>query len=245
MTQPPLDLIFVVQGAEYKAVYRGICRLSCPKPKILAIPIGSASVITYLRRWQQSEGFFRNPPARVLLMGLSGSLSPQYQVGDRVIYQSCSSFSAENDVAKLWLDCDPDLTELLANSLENKLSRVKGLTSDRIICSAKEKQELGQEYLVDVVDMESYKFLKNMREIGIKTAIIRVISDNCDHDLPDLNKAISSDGLLRPFPLTVTMLQKPLAAFGLIQGSLKALKVLENLSFNLYSNLSKSSHKLI
>jgi hypothetical protein len=228
-----IDAILVPQGAEYQAVCQGLKKLSSPIPQVLPIPIGSSSVITYLRNWQQSQTFLHQPPATVLLIGLCGSLSPQYQVGDCVIYEGCSYFSDQFNSRESWQNCDLHLTDLLQKHLGDKVSKVKGLTSDRLIWSAAEKLQLGKQYLMDVVDMEGYGVLKKLNKNGIKVAIIRVISDNCDCDLPNLTEAISSDGSLRPFTLTGKMLQQPVAAIRLIRGSLTALNRLKKLTTNL------------
>lgn len=229
----PTDAILVPQGAEYQAVCRGLKKLSSPIPQVLPIPIGSASAISYLQNWQRSPTFLKQPPATVILMGLCGSLSPQYQVGDCVIYRSCSYFSDQFKFKESWQNCDPYLTYLLEKHLGNQVSSVKALTSDRLIWSAAEKIQLGKQYLMDVVDMEGYGVLKELNKSGIKVAIIRVISDNYDCDLPNLTEAITADGSLRLFTLTRKMLQQPVAATKLIRGSLTALNILKKLTTNL------------
>jgi hypothetical protein len=112
--------------------------------------------------------------------------------------------------------------------LKEKAYLVKGLTSDRLIHSASEKQHLGQLYNAEVVDMEGIATLAFFQKAGIAVAIVRVISDDIHHDLPNLASAISPDGALLPLPLALGMMRQPVAAIRLIQGSLHGLKVLQN-----------------
>ncbi|NJM88426.1 MAG: hypothetical protein HC847_15915 [Hydrococcus sp. RU_2_2] len=85
----------------------------------------------------------------------------------------------------------------------------------------------------DVVDMESYVALEVLQ--GISVTIVRVVSDDFEQDLPDIASAIASDGSLKTFPLMVKMAQNPLAALKLIRSSLQGLKVLEQVTSELFS----------
>jgi hypothetical protein len=81
--------------------------------------------------------------------------------------------------------------------------------------------------------MEGFTVLEILQPFGVKVAMIRVISDDCTQDLPDLREAIKPNGSLNTWQLTIKMLQSPVAAFGLIKGSLTGLKQLEILSRDL------------
>ena len=215
-----IDLIFVPQGAEYKAVCRGLAR-SMTKPEVVVIPIGVEPVSRYL----QGQNFTGK---RGILMGLGGSLSPQHQVGDVVVYESCLYIANNSQIVTK--NCDPQLTNFLQQKLAAKL--VKGLTSDRLIYNATEKQALEQRYDVSVVDMEGYAILNRFAS----AAIVRVISDNCHDNLPDLNWAINDRGKLEEIKMAIAFLRQPLAASRLIRGSLKSLKVLEEVTMKLFSS---------
>lgn len=230
-----IDRVLVPQGAEYRAICQGLRSIDSQKPLALPIPIGVNALTPYLEKWQQTKDFLNKPPARILLMGLCGSLSPRYSVGDIVIYQACG-YGRER---LSWRECDAYLTELLCDRWQGKASLVKGLTSDRVIWSAQEKSYLGQTCQVDVVDMEGYAALEILGRAGISVAIIRVISDSCQQDLPNIMPAIGSDGSLQPFPLAMRMLQNPIAAIRLIRGSLRGLKVLQQVASDLFSEESK------
>lgn len=215
-----IQAILVPQGAEYQAVCRGLKHINSPKPLVIPIPIGCKSLTQHLKQLH-----FPNSPQTILLMGLCGSLSPQYAVGDVVVYQECvNEFNSTQA-------CDDELTMLLHNKLKEEAYLVRGLTSDRIIHSTSEKQHLGQLYNTDVVDMEGLAVLEVFQKVGI----VRVISDDIHHNLPDLTSAISSKGALLPLPLAIGMIRQPMAATRLIRGSLRGLRMLQKVTTQLFA----------
>ncbi|MEH2282530.1 MAG: phosphorylase [Nostoc sp.] len=223
----PINTILVPQGAEYKAVCRAFRGVTGSMPTVIGIPVGMKPLLKYLQ-----QGQFLAPKSRVLIMGLCGSLSDRYTVGDIVLYQDCVSQGKQQE-------CDRTLTTQLHSSISQKLSLVKSLTSDRVIWSTTEKRRLGETLAADVVDMEGFTALEFFNATGVSVAILRVVSDDCQHNIPDLTLAINSDGSLNPFPLAMAMLRQPLAATRLIRGSLTALKVLEQVTNLLFSGYSQ------
>lgn len=214
--------LLVPQGAEHKAVCRGL-KLRKNPPKVIALPIGIEPVTQFLTQWQPS---LNDLESGVLVMGLCGSLTGTLKVGDRVLYQSC-----QNASDTVW-ECDPTLTAQIQQGLP-KTTLVRGFTSDRIIASAHEKQQLGQLYSAEVVDMEGTAILTILAQAGVPVAMARVVSDDINHDLPDLSAAISPDGTLRSLPLALGMMRQPIAALRLIRGSLNGLRTLEAIAARL------------
>ena len=213
-----IDTILVPQGAEYQAVCRGVAQADIRAIKIVPIPIGVDHLDEYLR----ASFFWQHQPKRVLILGLCGSLSPKYSVGDAVLYRGC--YSLERD----FLETDTQLTDVLYRQLQRQVSLVTGLTSDRIICKAKEKFHLAQTYPTQVVDMEGYGYLQLLQNRGVAVAILRVVSDDCVGDLPNLEGAINN-GKLNSGQLAIAMLRQPLAAIRLITGSLTGLNHLSSI----------------
>ncbi|BAZ11307.1 hypothetical protein NIES4071_31330 [Calothrix sp. NIES-4071] len=213
--------VFVPQGAEYKAVCDGLSRNHKSVLCVVSIPVGSA-LIKYLQEWYKSVDLLKNSQSYALVMGLCGSLKPDYNVGDIVLYETCIY---EGKV----LHCDHDFTIKLESHINQKVSRVKALMSDTIVFSKNEKifNGLGG---ASVVDMEGYNALEFLNSVGFKVAMLRVVSDGCEHDLPNLNSAISPEGAIKPLPLALGMLRQPIAASRLIYGSLRSLKVLEDVA---------------
>ena len=83
--------------------------------------------------------------------------------------------------------------------------------------------------------MEGFAALEVLKSAGVAVAMVRVISDDCYHDLPDIEGAITSEGNIEPLPLAIAFLRQPLAAVRLIRGSLQALKILEQVTTELTS----------
>jgi nucleoside phosphorylase len=219
--QSTMPIIIVPQGAEYKAVCRGLNS----KQNVIAIPVGGQAAITYLRTCQ--DKLWNDRQTKVLVMGLCGSLRDRFQVGDVVLYDECVY---ETKVQQ----CSQSFTAELYTHLQDKVSLVKGLTSDSVVCSAKEKLHLGEISKADVVDMEGFATLEFFQQAGVEVAMLRVVSDDSQHDIPNLTSAINSDGSLQPLPLAMSMIRQPIAATRLIRGSLGALKVLEEVTAFLF-----------
>ncbi|QSJ17335.1 phosphorylase [Nostoc sp. UHCC 0702] len=226
-----MPMILVPQGAEYKAVCRGLSRVTGFKPTLMPIPIGAKALNEYLQRCLENENFRNHLQPQVLVMGICGSLTKHYGVGDVVLYLDCIY------QGKL-RECDRSFTAQLHSCLQEKVSLVKSLTSDRVICSAAEKQHLGETLGADVVDMEGFAALEFFHQFGVAVAMLRVVSDDCQHDIPDLSSAINPDGSLQAIPLALGLLGQPIAATRLIRGSLKGLKVLEKITNLLFFDQS-------
>ncbi|MGL6342830.1 MAG: hypothetical protein ACRC80_27285, partial [Waterburya sp.] len=113
-----IDTIVVPQGAEYQAVCRGLKQARRQKedlyqveqvknPEVVSIPIGMNNVQQVLA----DRVFKVTKPQTVLIMGLCGSLVPQYSVGDAVLYQSCWNLDHE------YLNLDISLNTIIQQKL--------------------------------------------------------------------------------------------------------------------------------
>ena len=216
-----IDAILVPQGAEYQAVCWGRRRASAPI--ILPIPIGSTPLRQYLHDQQKAGHIFAGQ--QLLVMGLCGGLRPRHAIADVVLYREC----IDRTQPAAMLPCDAAFT----NWLHTKLAAptlVRALTSDRLVSSAQEKHQLAQDYAADVVDMEGFAALESLCHLGATVAMLRVISDTAQHDLPDLTAAIDQNGTLQPLPLAWGMVRQPIAAMRLIRGSLQGLRTLQALT---------------
>lgn len=217
-----IDTIVVPQGAEYKAVDRGLQQTGAKDISVIAIAIGSKNVLPILAEYSRlddSQG--------VLIMGLGGSLDPSYVLGDALLIQSCE------DLAHNRISLDRELTGRIKDKLSVDI--VAGLTSDRPICRSIEKLKLAQQYSASVVEMEGYGYISQLQQQGIAVAMLRVISDDLRGDLPDLSQAIDNDGNLQPLSLAIAFWQQPIAAMRLIKGSLTGLKVLQKITAELFT----------
>lgn len=227
-----IDIIIVPQGAEYKAIKQGLDRVKNSQALIVPIPIGVNKIAETLTKQQ----FWQIQPKTVLMMGLCGSLSSQYNVGDAVLYQNCYSCTNSGNLLG-----DQQLNQLIyqnlkANKVSNNLSLVSALTSDRLITNINKKKQLARQYKASVVDMESFAYLKLLQEKKIAVSILRVVSDDLKSNLPNLESTISKEGKIQPLAMTRKMLKQPLASWKLIQSSLQGLKILEKITRELFDN---------
>ncbi|CAD5965985.1 phosphorylase family protein [Planktothrix agardhii] len=228
----PFNFILVPQGQEYRAVLKGLQPINSSTIKVLPIPIGSQYLTVYLKTWLNSEVVNSRSSIQVLVLGLCGSLSPNLQVGDVVIYQNCLPLMSRDfgeDPKDITFPWDYDLALFLHQKLISS-HLVRGLTTDRVITTATEKQKLSQLDPVEVVDMEGLIILEFLTKAGIKAAMVRVVSDDFSQDLPDLTPAIDHHGRLKIFPLIKVLLQHPVQGLKLIKSGLKSLAILQQLT---------------
>ena len=210
-------LILVPQGAEYRAVCRGIKGIT-PPPVVRSIPVGIEPVLRWLAAWQQEPDFWLAPPAAVLVMGLCGSLSVDLAIGATVLYRECRDLQGQ-----VW-PCQSGWMPRTAYTV------VTAVTSDRLVATALAKQHLAATTTAAVVDMEGTAILRVLAPLGIAVTMVRVVSDDAQHDVPDVGAAIDAQGKLQPWPLAVGMLRQPIAALRLIRGSLQGLKTLQQIA---------------
>ena len=207
-----IDAILVPQGAEFARVQRS-CQSRIP---VYAIPAGAA-VAEYLPllplgSWQ-----------RVLVMGLCGSVDARYGIGDVVLYRATISISGQ------CLECDRELLAGLARVFPDK-DPVLALTSPQVVFRSADKQQYRQQLGAVMVDMEGHPVQSILAERGIAVGMIRVVSDDSHHDLPDLSDAFDDRAHLQSWSLVKAVAREPVAGFRLVRGSLQALRVLEQVA---------------
>ncbi|WP_016878360.1 nucleoside phosphorylase [Chlorogloeopsis fritschii PCC 9212] len=233
--QTSIQAILVCQSVEFQAVCRGLRRVPNSTTSVIPIPVGTNANSRYLPQNQYLQELLNHPQPRVLVMGLCGSLTKRYGVGEVVLYQN-NIYQENANTSLQQRSCDRTFTSQLQSHLQKKVPLVTALTSDRAICSADEKRHLHQTLGAEVVDMEGFAVLEFFEQTRASVAMLRVVSDGCDRDIPNLNSGLSSDGSLQPLALAVAMLKQPIAATRLIRGSLQALKVLEQVTTLLLQN---------
>ncbi|MEM1280587.1 MAG: hypothetical protein AAGG53_11355 [Cyanobacteria bacterium P01_H01_bin.152] len=211
-----IHIVLVPTGAESQAVKQGLSSAQ-NGPEIIEIPAGPQAFKGFLRDWYEPQLWLHR---NLLLVGLGGSLSTELTVGDGVLVERF----VEDNSGQLY-ECDRAFTQQLSQQLGLPIRT--GVTCDRVITTVAEKRQLGDRYTADVVDMESAVLLKAMPAARI--AVLRVISDDCDHDLPAIGNAIRPDGTLNPLRLATGFLKNPVAALKFVRGSLEGLKQLRQL----------------
>ena len=223
----PIRIILVPQGPEYRAVKRG-CQRSHATVSVVPLPMAAAAG-EKLDRWMTKHKLFAE--AGYLLVGLGGSVSPDLKVGDGVICETSQGLGFRDPPIAL----DAELNGWIRKRLPG-LEVARAVGSDRIITLATDKLSLHQKFGASVVEMESLSVLRVLRPQGRRLAMIRVISDDCRHDLPDIAEMMRPDGSLRPLALASQLIRQPVGAGRLIIGSLQGLSVLERLMFELFKS---------
>jgi len=221
----PIRTILVPQGAEYRAVQKGCQRVQAAVT-IVPLPMGSAAGPS-LEPWLKKYKRFAN--AGYLLVGLGGGLSPDLAPGDRVLCETTQAAAGEGDP----IPFDGLLNEWIRQRLPG-LKTGWAAGCDRIITTVSEKQTLHQTLGATVAEMESLSMLQVLQPQGKRLAMVRVISDGCCHDLPNIASAIHPNGSLRPLTLAGQFIQRPMGAGRLVTGSLRGLKQLEKLMAELF-----------
>lgn len=121
-------------------------------------------------------------PGLVLTCGFCGGLDPALKWGDIV----CET----NDEA---------LQMLLADA-GGKIGRFH--CAERIAVTAAEKQALAQSTGAQAVEMESGPIQAHCRQVGVRCATVRVVSDTAQEDLPlDFNVLFNAQ--MRPSPIAL------------------------------------------
>ncbi len=220
-----IEVVLVPAGAEYQAVLRAMKRLQHP-PRVVPIPAGPQALQAFLAGW---AGPALSAHGGLLLLGLGGSLSPKLGVGDSALISTL--WDGTQGGSATAYHCHGPLTQWLAQWLP-QVAVTDGVTCDRVITTIAGKRHLGDRYGAEVVDMEGVTLLQSLPDCPI--AILRVISDDCHHELPDISTAIGPDGSLKPMVLAWRFLQRPIAALQLIRGSLQGLKALEQIAASLF-----------
>ncbi|HEY9825145.1 MAG TPA: phosphorylase [Stenomitos sp.] len=232
-----LHCIFVPQGAEFKAVQRGL--KGNPKVLVYPIPMGPMPVEAYLQQWCQTSLPKFDAPPSVVLMGLCGGLISNLQVGDWVLYRNCIDARPLASVpppSACSLACSKAVFKTVQERLGNSVTIVTAAMCDRLVHRAADKQALALRCQAEAVDMEGYAFLAALQGTGIEVGMVRVVSDDAQHDIPDLSTAMTANGTLDPLALTACFVRSPLQAARLIRGSLRGLKQLERVTGALFNS---------
>jgi nucleoside phosphorylase len=186
-----------------------------------------ATTTEVLRPWLQNGGssaLVSGPkPDFVLVTGLCGGLTKFEREYELVNYANCLSDRDKNGLA-----CNEPLIETLSTTLSSHRIRcriVDGITSPRVATNRADREALARSG-ANVVDMESYEILALAALARIPAAVLRVVSDSCDREIPDLNKAIDTEGNFDGRKALRIALGSPVRTLRLIAANKRALDVL-------------------
>lgn len=175
-------------------------RRSAPGARIVVIRAGAAAVRSL-------------PPeldGELVVLGLCGALAP-LPVGATVV---CTSVTDE--IGELTLE---DVTLPGA-------AHVRAYTSPHVISRANAKHGLAERTGAAVVEMEGTHLARALAARGLRCAMVRVVSDGNNVDLPRLDDAFDADGNLKPAVVAVALARNPRLAARFVADVRRALRVL-------------------
>jgi adenosylhomocysteine nucleosidase len=134
----------------------------------------------------------RFQPSTLVSIGYAGAVQPELNVGDLVI---ADTIIAEKEKGKYSPDSDWLNRAKDVHCPEGFKAVVGGLlTVDHVIHDSLSKQELGKNYSVQAVEMETSAIAKVAEEKDVPLLSLRVISDRLDQELLDSSSFLGSDG---------------------------------------------------
>ena len=166
----------------------------------------------------------REKPDFVLVIGLCGGLTESVREDEIVAYATCRSERKNGPM----LPCCETITRRLPELLSPQGIRcrlVDGTTSPQIATRKSDREALNRSG-ASVVDMESYEILTVAAKAGIPVAVLRVVSDSFERELPNFNTALNAQGDLDGRKALRIALGAPLRTFKLLAANKRALRQL-------------------
>ncbi|QUW01529.1 hypothetical protein J8C02_11595 [Chloracidobacterium sp. MS 40/45] len=178
------------------------------------------------------------PPAcrpLVAVFGIGGALSPALAVGDVVL--GVHTRLVEGDPLP---GCPATLARTAARLTAAGFTVHQGdhLTTPQVVCHAAEKRRLHAQTTALVVDMESHAIARAAQRSELPLLLVRIISDDAQQDLPNLNAGLDPNYALRPLEMSATLLFHPLAAARFLRHLRQALLKLRQVADVCLTDLS-------
>lgn len=159
----------------------------------------------------------------VVAAGIGGALAPTLAVGDVVVGTGVLTPD------KPRCPCCPAATAQLAARLTAAgwtVHQGDHLTVPYVVCRAAEKRRLHAQTGAWVVDMESYAVAQAAVAYELPLLLLRIISDDAHHDLPDLNAGFDADYQVRPLAMAALLAASPVASIQFLSNLRRALREL-------------------
>ena len=161
---------------------------------------------------------------RIMSFGLAGALDPSLPVGSLVVGKKVVTDKGKWDCDAVWAD------KLLKALPAAHCCDVWG--SEVLVATAAEKIGLYQTNDCSAVDMESQCAAEIAAEAKLPLAVVRVVCDRADHNVPMLvMSAINADGSTNYAKVVSGLLRHPLQTIDLInvgRSMAKAMRVLQD-----------------
>lgn len=168
-----------------------------------------------------------------IISGFAGALKPSVKLGDIV-----ASEKVQHHASRQTEICDPDL---LAHASENGATRISTLlTTDHVVNTAAEKNRLSE--LAEAVDMETFAILHAANKNKVRSAVVRVISDSFDRDMPaELDTIVDPQGHVKIAGVVRYVAKHPLTVPALMRLGRDSKTAAEALAHFLESYINKLS----
>lgn len=199
------DAIVVPRGAEARAVELG---WPAAKPILRTVPAGGAAGAALADVAL---------PESALVLGVCGALDPTLRVGDTVVYARIADGA---DVIEL----DPRLAQACAAACATV--PVGAANVPAVVGSVREKAAVRALTGAAVIDMEAASIARALHRRGVRVAMVRVVSDDAEGELPDLRDVYTPGGALRPLAFALTLARTPQRSLRFIAHVLQALRAL-------------------
>lgn len=193
---------------------------------VLARQITGASVVCAAAQPAKARRLARELVAggatRLMSFGIAGGLEPGLPIGSMIIGTHVESLNGKWSCASEWIN------DLIRKLPEAHSGGVWG--SEFLVPSAQDKRALYEKSRCLIVDMESQCAAEIAAEAHLPLAVVRVVCDSSDMDVPPLvMDAIAEDGSIDTRRAILSLIRHPAQISRLIhvgKGTAKALKVL-------------------
>jgi hypothetical protein len=150
----------------------------------------------------------------LVLLGLCGALAP-YPVGTIVVCEVVG-----DEIGSVSLEDVPAVAA----------PRVRAFTAADVVTRADAKRALALRWGADVVEMEGIHVARALSLRNLRCAMVRVVSDAADADLPPLEQSFDREGNLRPASVALALARDPRAAARFVADVRVALRALADVA---------------
>jgi adenosylhomocysteine nucleosidase len=178
---------------------------------------------------------------RLLSFGLAAGLKPKLEAGSFIIGTSVYAPGRHWECDEAWVD---ELTRTFPKGW-----RANVWASETLIVKARDKQIVHDQSECYAADMESLAVAEAATQAGIPFAVLRVIADTADMDLPPAARVpLRDDGRINLGKILLNILIHPLQLYALLklgQNTTKAMNALESAAIKLNKTRALTRKKKI
>ncbi len=169
--------------------------------------------------------------------GLAGALQELLTPGDIIAPRTVRAAFQHADLNFESLAVDEELHKL---ALSHGAKATECLfTSDRLLLTAKEKQDCECSSKAQLVDMESFEIVKEACAWGARSVVVRAVSDTVNEDLPiNFSFALTKKSEISVSKIVVQLMKNPLVLPALIRFGRQSREAAEGLTNYLDSYIS-------